>query len=218
MKMIFLTTFQFRPVENLDWVIFVLFFTLLLAAIVRAWLFHSFDFKGGMTQFRGINENQGLFSILTQLSFAMLFGTISVYYLTHDYDYVLYHPLIKVLAVAAFILAFFFLRNLLEKAGEYAFGMPSDQNIKQKTFNYFRIYSLVTIWLTVLLFYFSDFNKLAILTVGVAMLLIIRALSFRTLFKEKEEKRTGLYYYNILYLCALEILPVLVLSKVLNFW
>ncbi|MFV0505027.1 MAG: DUF4271 domain-containing protein [Lachnospirales bacterium] len=96
--------------------------------------------------------------------------------------------------------------------------MVHDRNFNLKTTNYFRVFSVVALWIAVLLFYFTEIRKPIILIVLVVILVIIRALTYRYLFINQPEKQSKIWYYNILYLCALEILPLLVVFKFLNMW
>ena len=59
---------------------------------------------------------------------------------------------------------------------------------------------------------------MTILMVLLLLLITIRAYNYVFIFKNQPDKQSKILYYNILYLCALEILPLLVLFKFLNLW
>lgn len=207
-----------RPVDNLDWVIYILVSTLLLIVVGRLLFSNNYEALTNIERFQEINDNQALFGLVFQLSFAVLTGTILMDYLVSDYDYIFHTPALKVLAVAVLILIFFSIRSVLGAVAAYAFGISQDRNFNLKTTNYFRVYSVVLLWIAVLLFYFTTIFKPVILAVLMVLLVLIRISMYRYLFKNQPDKQSKIWYYNILYLCALEILPLLVLLKFLNVW
>ncbi len=207
-----------RPVDNLDWVIYILVSTLLLVVVGRLLFSNNYEALINIERFQEINDNQALFGLIFQLSFAVLTGTILMDYLVSDYDYIFHTPALKVLAAAVLILIFFGIRSVLGTVAAYAFGISHDRNLNLKTTNYFRVYSVAILWIAVLLFYFTGITKPAILVVLTIFLILIRVFTYHYLFKNQPEKQSKIWYYNILYLCALEILPLLVLFKFLNLW
>ena len=207
-----------RPVENLDWVIGVLVISLLFVVIGRIVFSNNYEALTDIERFQDINDNQALFGLIFQICFAVLSGTIMLGFIVSDYDYIFHTPLLKVFAISIVILLFFGLRSILSGVAAYAFGITHDRNFNLKTVNYFRVFSVALLWIAVLLFYFSGILKPVILIILVIALVIIRVLTFRYLFKNQPEKQSKIWYYNILYLCALEILPLLVVFKFLNMW
>lgn len=210
--------FPERPVESLDWVIYILTFTLLLIVVGRLLFSNNYEALTNIERFQEVNDNQALFGLVFQLSFAVLTGTILMGYLVSDYDYVFHTPALKVLAVAVLILIFFSIRSVLGTVAAYAFGISHDRNFNLKTTNYFRVFSVAILWVAVVLFYFTGIFKPVILVVLAVLLILIRIFTYQYLFKNQPEKQSKIWYYNILYLCALEILPLLVLLKFLNVW
>ena len=207
-----------RPVENLDWVIYILVSTLLLIVVGRILFSNNYEALTNIERFQEINDNQALFGLVFQLSFAVLTGTILMDYLVSDYDYIFHTPALKVLAVAVLILIFFSIRSVLGTVAAYAFGISHDRNFNLKSTNCFRVFSVAILWIGVLLFYFTGIFKPIILVVLAVLLVLIRVFTYQYLFKNQPEKQSKIWYYNILYLCALEILPLLVLLKFLNVW
>lgn len=218
MKNLASIVFLERPIEDLDWVLYVLIFTMILVAVGRVAFYNNFESLKKFDSFQEVNDNQGLFGMMFQVLFAVLVSTILFSYFTPDFDYVLYTPYIKVGVLSALILLFFATRSTLGRIASFAFGISYDQNFNLKTFNFFRAYSVAALWISVLLFYFSTINKLVLLFLLVLFLFFIRAISYLRVLKNKEAEKSKIWYYNILYLCALEILPLLVLFKFLNTW
>ncbi len=218
MKILASSFFLERPVDNLDWVIYILVLTLAFVVIGRILFSNNYEALTNIERFQDVNDNQALFGLIFQISFAVLCGVILINYVIPDYDYIFHTPILKVLAIAILILFFFAARFILGSVAAYAFGITHDRNFTMKTTNYFRVFSVGVLWVAVLLFYFSGIMKPVILVIGVILLIIIRFLSYRYLIKNQQDKQTKIWYYNILYLCALEILPLLVLLKFLKMW
>lgn len=218
MKTLASVIFIERPVEDLDWVVFVLVFTLLVIVVGRLLFANNFQALGNLERFVEVNDNQGIFSLSFQIVFAVLGGALLVPYLISDYDFVFYTPTLKMLGMAGIILLFFLFRYLFQFLGIFAFKIPLDQNLSFRSSSYYRVYSVIVLWIAVLLYYFSDWQKLSILLIAAVILLIIRGLQIVYKYRNQQDQQTKIWYYNILYLCALEILPLLVLFKFLNLW
>jgi len=216
MKTLISAIFVQRPAENLDWVICILFFSMLLMALNRVLFSNNFKALANIERFVEVNDNQGIFSLSLQLIFAALLGTLIAPYMIRDYDFIFYTPVLKVLAVAVIVLLFFALRSLFGWLGLFAFKIPSDQNLNFRSSSYYRAYSVAVLWMAVTLYYFSGLNRLTVFVVSIIILLIIRLLHIIYRYRNQPEQQTKIWYYNILYLCALEILPLLVLFKFLT--
>src|SRR5690606_2263755 len=218
MKTFLSVFFLERPVEIFDWVIYILVFTMLMIVIARVLFSYNFEALKRFGRFLEVNENQLLFGFIFQVSFSALVGALLMGYLASGYDYIFYTPLLKTIAVGVLILGFIGLRAALGAVAAYAFGISFDRNFNLKTNNFFRVYTVAALWISVLLFYFSDIWNSVILVVLLLILIIIRAFNYLYVFKNQPDKQSKILYYNILYLCALEILPLLVLFKFLNMW
>lgn len=218
--MIVLTTtiFTERPTENLNWVIAILVISLLVLVISKVLFSNHFYAIGNLERFVDVNDNQQIFSLINQFIFAILLGSLCVPYLTQDYDYIFYLPITKALIVALALVLFFWLKFFFASLGAYAFKVAHNNTFNFRVSSYYRFYSVMVLWLTVLLFYFSDLPKLPIFLVCIAVLIVIRALQFVYRTRNQQEQISTNWYYNILYLCALEILPLLVLYKFLTIW
>ncbi len=207
-----------RPVENLDWVIGVLVGTMLVLVVGKALFSINFYALGNLERFLEINDNQQIFALLNQVLFAVLLGALTVPYLTRDYDYVFYSPLSKTMAVAAIMLLFFWGKSLVSGLSAFAFKIAYNNSLNQKVSTYYRFYSVAVLWVSVLLFYFTGLPRFWVFLVCIVVLLLLRAIQFVYRMKNQQEELRQNWYYNILYLCALEILPLLVLYKFLTIW
>jgi len=207
-----------RPVEDLDWVIYILVLTMVIVAIGRVLFNNNFESLRRFDRFLEVNDNQALFGLLFQIVFAILFSSIIVTFFSGKYDYLLHTPYLKVGVLSILILVFFGVRTLLNRVASFAFGITYDRIYNTKTFNYFRVYLVVALWIAILLFYFTPINRFILLGILLIFMIIIRVVSYMRVMKNQQDKKSKIWYYNILYLCALEILPMLVLFKLLSVW
>lgn len=207
-----------RPIESTDWVIYLLLITLALIGIGRLLFSGNFESINNLERFLEINDNQRVLSFLLQITLALLLGGILVNYIRLDYDYLLHTPLLKVAMISVVLLLFFGLRSFLGYLARYAFGISMDYNQVLKVSNYYRIYAVGLLWVGVLLYYYSTISPLIILIILGIILLVFRGIQYVYNLKKQPESQRSVLYYNILYLCTLEILPVLVLFKFLTMW
>lgn len=218
MKILATNLFVERSVADLDWVLYILVTSMALVAIGRVLFNNNFESLNKFEKFQEVNDNQRLFGLLFQFVFALLISALALNYFTEEYDSLLNTPLLKVVFLSSCILLFFGIRSILGKVASFAFGISHDRSFNAKAFNYFRVHSVALLWVGVLLFYFSSLHQLILAATLLFFLLLIRIVAYYTVMNHQEVKQSKIWYYNILYLCALEILPLLVLFKFLNIW
>jgi hypothetical protein len=218
MKTLTSEIFRIAHTTDLNWVIFILVSVMVFLVVGKLLFAHNFSALGNLERFIDINDNQGLFGLSFQLMFALLLGALLVPYFTDDYDFIFYSPLIKVVAFTVILLAYFLLRSVISRIGVFAFKLNFDQKENQKIESYYMVYAVGVLFLSVLIYYFSGIPKPFILIFCVAILFIINIIRIIKNFGKQQKQETKSLYYNILYLCALEILPLLVLFKFLTKW
>ncbi len=207
-----------RSIDNLDWVIGILVGTMLIMALSKALFSNNFYALNSLERFLDVNDNQQIFSLINQFLFVILLGTLCVPYLVDDYDYVFYLPVLKALAIAVILILFFWIKSVFATLTAFAFKVSYNNTFNSRVSSYYRFYSIIVLWLSVLLLYFSDLPRFPVFIVCITILVILRALQFIYRAKNQQEQLAKNWYYNILYLCALEILPLLVLYKFLTVW
>src|SRR5690606_6726892 len=116
------------------------------------------------------------------------------------------------------ILLYFLLKKIITNIGVYAFKIQVDRQKNSKITSYFKIYEVGLLFVSVPVYYFSSLHETTVLVAFTIIFLIINALKLRETFAGSTGKETKIWYYNILYLCALEILPLFVLFKFLTKW
>src|SRR5690606_26706689 len=108
--------------------------------------------------------------------------------------------------------------SLFSAVSDFAFKISYNNPLNLKVSSYYRFYSVAALWVSVLLFYFSGLPWLLVFILCFSILFIFRAIHFIYCMNYMLDQLSQNWYYNILYLCALEILPLLVLYKFLTIW
>src|SRR5690625_4137438 len=177
--MINLTSIIFleSPVEDYVWVIYILVFIMMIVAIGRVMFNNKIESLRRFDLFLDVYYNQALFEMLFQVVFAILVSSIIVTYFSGKYDYLLHTPYLKVGVLSILILSFFGVRTLLNRVASFAFGITYDRSYNTKTFNYFRVYLVVALWIAILLFYFTPINRIILLGILLIFMIIIRVRS-----------------------------------------
>lgn len=212
------TAFLERPVENLDWVIGCLVGSMLILVISKTLFSNNFYVIGNLERFLEVNDNQQIFALVNQILFSFLLGTLSIPYFTQDYDYIFATPFSKVLVVSVIMILFIWGKSFFSALSAFAFKIPYNNSLNLKIASFYRLYSVAILWVSVLLLYFSGLPRLPIFLSCISVLVILRAYQFIQRLKIQKEEFRQNWYYNILYLCALEILPLLVMYKILTVW
>lgn len=212
------SVFFYRTAGELDWVIYLLGCVMLMLVVTKLLFTNNYSAFGNLERFVEINDNQGLFALVFQVMFALLLGALLLPSLTTDYDYIFHTPMLKTVAFAVLILLYFLLKKIITNIGVYAFKIQVDRQKNSKITSYFKIYEVGLLFVSVPVYYFSSLPETTVLVAFTIIFLIINALKLRETFAGSTGKETKIWYYNILYLCALEILPLFVLFKFLTKW
>src|SRR5690606_36656344 len=123
-----------------------------------------------------------------------------------------------VLAIRVIMVLFFWGKSLFSAVSAFAFKISYNNPLNLKISSYYRFYSVAILWVSVVLFYFAGLPRFPIFVTCIVILVILRALQFVYQMKNQEAELRQNWYYTILYLCALEILPLLVMYKFLTIW
>lgn len=205
-----------RETQDLDWVLGVLLSVLFIVSIQRFLFTSNYFALRKLSRFLEINDNQFLFAIINQFLFALLISTLIAPYLTHEFDFIFHTTLVKVVIVSFFLVILFWIKYLFNILGNFAFKLNQDTALMVKTSSFYRSYAIGALWIAVVLFYFTSIPHLLVLILSAISLILLRGLQLRFNIKLQSEESSGSWYYNILYLCALEILPILVLGKLIT--
>jgi len=126
------------------------------------------------------------------------------------FDSVLFFKI--VISIGALVLIKILIERLI--ASVFEIDALIDSYIFQKT-NYKNFLGLVLIPINIILIYVLQPNK-SLIFIGIAILLLINSIGFITSCKMHQKLIKNNSFYFILYLCALEIGPYIILYKVFN--
>lgn len=217
--------FELRDIINKDWITIIIISSLFFIVIAKElftnrflnfiilpfnnkyiFLYNKKDrlvnwFNLFFTGFQVLN-----FSLFIYLCLATVFAPKMA---TYPYSYVL---------ILAGVILFIFFKILLQIGNGYIFN--NEKFISElifKKLSYLNFSSLVMFVANVLLTYVAFGSKILVFG-SIALILIINIMGWIAILKNYQKYITNYFFYFILYLCALEIAPILWIASYLKEW
>ena len=201
-----------RSFTDNSWVFILLLSIVVLLGVSRIMFQKNYGSLGSLSLFQDNQENFLPFAILINLLLVILIGLVLYPFLNFPWN-LTYWPTIlnSFVLVLIWISVRYFVNTLLI----YLLGIGEYYRDIIKAKVYFRFFAVFVLLIAVLLLYYSDFNQLIIFYISLGIIAITILLEY--VFQLQKNGLNSLYgsYYFILYLCMLEILPVL---YVINHW
>jgi hypothetical protein len=150
-----------------------------------------------------------LFQIINFSLFVLLAGNV-LFAATEDLDPFMYP------VVLASILGFIFLKVALQVANGFIFG--SSKTISElifKKLSYLNYTGIVMFVANLILAYVAN-NSMTVGLVAVFLIMLINVIGWVTLLRNHQKFITNYFFYFILYLCALEISPLIIIGSYLK--
>ncbi len=207
-----------RSLENFDWITIILVTCFCLLAIIK--LAHPKRFgefimlpvSNKYFLVQGKNDelshpfNVVLFII--QVTSISLF-IFSVIQFTHDVEPIFF------INIVLFYSVFMIVKMLLEKIVGVLFSIEAlINNYLYHKLTFLNLFSILLFIVNILIFYLFEPSKSTLITIGVCYFLLNLGYIFYSYIKHRS-LIFGNFFYFILYLCALEISPLLLLYKVI---
>lgn len=214
-----------RNIQHVDWITLLLFGSLIMVVLAKSTFYNRFLnfiilpfnnkyvfmynkkekllnwFHIFFTIFQVIN-----FSLFIYLAFQVLFEDTS-FALFDSYGY----PI-----VLAAVLLFLLVKVSLQLGNGFIFN--SNRTISElifKKLSYLNYSGLVMFTANMILCYVFKGSAMVVY-VAIALILLINAIGWVTLLKNHQNFLAGNFFYFILYLCALEIAPFVIIGSYLN--
>jgi len=213
-----------RAILNLDWITGVILASLFFLAIAKRFFYSRFlsfmilPFNNKYIflynkKDRLFNGFQLFFSLFQIFNFA-LFASLGAALLMDEPSY---RTPIAFLVVLLAILIFMIVKALLQIGNGYVFN--NSRVISEfifKKVSYFNYSGLVMVMANVVLCYIDPGSK-AVVYGAVFLILLINTVGWITLIKNHQKLIASYFFYFILYLCALEIAPLVLIVNALTF-
>ena len=172
----------------------------------------NFNALGRLTLFQDNQENFFQFAVVINLLLVTLIGLILYPFVSVSWNIIASSPTLNLFLIIFLWIGIRFLINTL-----LIFLLGIDEYYKDiiKAKVYFRFFAVLLLFIAVLFMYYSDVNQTLVFYISLGIMATF--ILFEYIFQLRKNGLSGLYgsYYFILYLCMLEILPIL---YVLNHW
>ncbi len=212
-----------REIATVDWITIIIFSSLLFLVLAKS-LFYSRFLNFIILPFnnkylflynkkdRLMNWFHIFFTVFQLLNFS-LFLYLTVTILVPDLT--LQSPLLYLL-IMGLVFLFLFLKILIQMGNSFVFNNQKIiSEIIFKKITYLNYSSLIMFVANVILTYVLINSKMVVIT-GIVLVLLILSVGWITIIKSHLKFLTNYFFYFILYLCALEIAPIIIIVNYLK--
>jgi hypothetical protein len=212
-----------RALPSLDWITLVIILSLLFLAISKRFFYSRFlnfmilPFNNKyifmyIKKDRLFNSFQVFFTLFQLFNFALFIYQGSVV-LT---DASINHSLLTYLVILGILLLYYLAKIMVQMGSGYVFN--NSRVISElifKKLSYLNYSGLVMLVANCILAYISQDSKLVVYA-AIFLILLINVMGWITLVKNHQKLITNYFFYFILYLCALEIAPLVLIVNALT--
>lgn len=213
-----------RSMPTLDWITLVIFLSLLFLAIAKSFFYSRFlnfmilPFNNKyifmyIKKDRLFNGFQVFFTLFQLLNFALFIYQGSAALMQANAN----PSPVTFLVILGVLLLYFLLKIVVQMINGFVFnnGRVISELIFKKI-SYFNYGGIVMLLANCMLAYISADSQLVVYT-AVFIILIINVAGWITLIKNNQKLFTSYFFYFILYLCALEIAPLVLIVNALTY-
>lgn len=198
-----------RTTTDHSWLFTIIMVILILLAASRFLFSKHYALLGNLNLYLEGQENNTFLAVFTNLILAMLIGVFIYPYVDLPFVEKPGLDFANAMIFVAIIAAYFLLRYVANLILVYAMGLQDELQHIIKVKIYFRTFAIFAFILLNLLLYYSEFDKNILFFIGASLFLIQLILEYMFQLQNKSSRTIYKTYYFILYLCTLEILPIL---------
>ena len=161
------------------------------------------------------DDNTTFFSLIINIMMIVLVSTLVV---SHFDVNLIRYPLSLPLRIGACFLlisGIMLIKLFIEMAFFKAFYNDSSISFFMKSSSYVNARNIIILLLCTFLYFYSDLDRNIIMIIWFILLCVNRVWEIYFRYANQITNNKSIWYYNILYLCTLEILPIMVLAKLL---
>lgn len=193
-----------------SWVFILLLAVILILGVSRILFQRNYASLRSLAVFQDNQENFFPFAFMTHVVLIVLIGLILLPFIDISTDFLSENNVINLFGILVFWFLFRFFINLLLI---YLLQMKDYFREIINTQVYFRFFAVFILLLAVLLLYYSSISNQIILVVSLASIGLMLVLEYVFQWRKIGSGWISHSYYFILYLCMLEILPILYVFK-----
>ena len=202
-----------------DIVLIILIVCLLLVCAAKYLFAKNFKTLNNKTEYMSFtDDNTTLFSFIVNGVTVLLISILLVSYFNISYnhfDNFRFSYLSRVGITFSIISIIMLFRLLIEVTFYRVFYESSSVSYFMKSSSFVNAKNVLLLLVICFLFFYTTLNKEYLLIVGFILLFMNRIWEIYHIYTKQISDNKSIWYYNILYLCTLEILPIMVLAKLL---
>ena len=202
-----------------DIVLIILTVCLLLVCAAKYLFAKNFKTLNNKTEYMSFtDDNTTLFSFIVNGVTVLLISILLVSYFNISYnhfDNFRFSYLSRVGITFSIISIIMLFRLLIEVTFYRVFYESSSVSYFMKSSSFVNAKNVLLLLVICFLFFYTTLNKEYLLIVGFILLFMNRIWEIYHIYTKQISNNKSIWYYNILYLCTLEILPIMVLAKLL---
>ena len=202
-----------------DIVLIILTVCLLLVCAAKYLFAKNFKTLNNKTEYMSFtDDNTTLFSFIVNGVTVLLISILLVSYFNISYnhfDNFRFSYLSRVGITFSIISIIMLFRLLIEVTFYRVFYESSSVSYFMKSSSFVNAKNVLLLLVICFLFFYTTLNKEYLLIVGFILLFMNRIWETYHIYTKQISDNKSIWYYNILYLCTLEILPIMVLAKLL---
>lgn len=202
-----------------DIVLIILTVCLLLVCAAKYLFAKNFKTLNNKTEYMSFtDDNTTLFSFIVNGVTVLLISILLVSYFNISYnhfDNFRFNYLSRVGITFSIISIIMLFRLLIEVTFYRVFYESSSVSYFMKSSSFVNAKNVLLLLVICFLFFYTTLNKEYLLIVGFILLFMNRIWEIYHIYTKQISNNKSIWYYNILYLCTLEILPIMVLAKLL---
>lgn len=185
---------------------------MVILGVSRILFQHNYASLRTLSLFQENQENFLPFAIMTNVLLISLIGLVFYPFVDLDFEHWSLSPIYTLFLL---VFGWLFIRFIINSMLILLLGFEEFYKDIIKTKVYFRLFAVFALLISVMFLYYSDIDQQIMFMVSLGIIGIM--LLFEYIFQFRKNGLNGLYgsYYFILYLCVLEILPIL---YVINHW
>ena len=202
-----------------DTVLIILTVCLLLVCAAKYLFAKNFKTLNNKTEYMSFtDDNTTLFSFIVNGVTVLLISILLVSHFNISYnhfDNFRFNYLSRVGITFSIISIIMLFRLLIEVTFYRVFYESSSVSYFMKSSSFVNAKNVLLLLVICFLFFYTSINKEYLLIVGFILLFMNRIWEIYHIYTKQISNNKSIWYYNILYLCTLEILPIMGLAKLL---
>ena len=161
------------------------------------------------------DDNTTIFSFVINIMMLVLVSTLLVSHF--DISILHYQPTFPLQIGICFLIisVIMVIKLMIELAYFKAFYSESSISFFMKSSSYVNARNILILLISSFLYFYSNLDKSTIMLIWFSLLCINRIWEIYFRYSNQITNNKSIWYYNILYLCTLEILPIMVLLKLI---